>query len=42
MENIEITQVEFVVEELEARFEMEAVPSVPAPDWTYTCSVSDK
>ncbi|WP_267877724.1 hypothetical protein [Duganella guangzhouensis] len=43
MQNMDIAQVEFVVEELEARFEMEAVPSgVESPDWTCTCSISDK
>ncbi len=33
---------EFAIEELEARFEMEAIPGAPSTDWTCTCSISDK
>lgn len=42
MQNVEMNQVEFAIEELEARFEMEALPVNPSTDWTCTCSISDK
>lgn len=36
------TAVDFSIEELEARFEMEAVPGTPSTDWTCTCTISDQ
>lgn len=42
MQAMDISNVDFSIEALEARFEMEAVPGIPTPDWTSTCTLSDK
>ncbi len=42
MQQVANTAVDFAIEELEARFEMEAIPGAPSTDWTCTCSISDK